>query len=109
MISKLKMEQIILHTLNEDTSSFVQLMQHDRNRIAETLAKILFNINEEELKMYRENVSDEITSKLEHISELGKLHDKLKEIPFYKLSERSKLKLEILELESSHKYKYSKK
>ena len=106
MINKLKIKQIILQTLNEDTSSFVQLMQHDRNRIAETLAQILNNINEEELKMYRENVSDEITSKLEHISELRKLHDKLKQIPFYKLSERSKLKLKILDLESKVRYSY---
>ena len=100
MISRLKIEEIILHTLNEDTNSFIHLKESDRKLVAQTLSNILYNINEAELKMYRVNVSDVITSKLKHISELGKLHDELKRIPFYKFSERSKLKLEILDLKS---------
>lgn len=104
MIDKQKIEEIVLNILNKDSSSFVHLMNHDRKRISQIIAQSLDDINEEELKHKRKEASDEILSKLNHISELGKLHDKLKEIPFYKLSERSKLKLEILELESKTQY-----
>lgn len=101
MIDMLKIEEIVLNILNEDSSSFIHLMNHDRKRISQKIAQTLYDINEEELKLKRKKESDEILSKLNKLSELGKLHDKLKEIPFYKLSERSKLKFEILDLESS--------
>lgn len=101
MIDMLKIEEIVLNILNEDSSSFIHLMDHDRKRISQKIAQTLYDINEEELKLKRKKESDEILSKLNKLSELGKLHDKLKEIPFYKLSERSKLKFEILDLESS--------
>lgn len=39
-------EEIILKVLNEDASSWVHLMEHDRKRIAKTLAKILDTIEE---------------------------------------------------------------
>lgn len=104
MIDKSKLEEIVLNILNKDSSSFIHLMNHDRKRISQIIAQKLDDINEEELELKCKEASDEILSKLNYISELGKLHDKLKEIPFYKLSERSKLKLEILDLESKMKY-----
>ena len=79
-------------------------MNHDRKRISQVIAQALDDINEEELRIKRKAASDEILSKLNNISELGKLHDKLKEIPFYKFSERFKLKFEILDLESKMRY-----
>lgn len=99
MINRLNIEEIILHTLNEDTPNFIHLKESDRKLVAQTLSNILYNVNEAELEMKRKAASNEISLKLEHISELGKLHDKLKRIPFYKFSQRYKLKLEILDLE----------
>ena len=106
MINKQKIEEIVLKILNEDPSSFIHLMNHDRKRISQTIAQTLDDINEEELKIKHKAASDEILQKLNKIEELGKLHDKLKEIPFYKFSERSKLRFEILNLESKMQYNY---
>ncbi len=104
MIGKLKIEKIVLNVLNKDSSSFIHLMDHDRKRISKTIAQSLDDINEEELKLKRKIASDEILQKLNNIEELGKLHDKLKKVPFYKMSECSKLRFEILFLELKIKY-----
>ncbi len=104
MIDKLKIEETVLSILNKDSSSFIHLMNHDRKRISQIIAQTLNDINEKELEHKRKEASNEILQKLNHISELGKLHDRFKKIPFYRFSERSKLRFEILELESKVRY-----
>lgn len=97
-------EEIILKVLNEDTSSWIYLMEHDRVRIASTLAKILNSIEEADKAQKRKEASNEILAKLDILTELGSLHDELKKIPFYKFSERNTLKWKIMELDAKRLY-----
>lgn len=100
----MKKEEIILKVLNEDTSSWVHLMEHDRKCIAKTLAKILDIIEETDKEQKRKDASTEISAKLDILIELGDLHDHLKKIPFYKFSERNTLKWKIRELDAKRLY-----
>lgn len=97
-------EEIILNVLNEDVSSYIHLMEHDRKRLAHAIAKILDVINESELELKRKAASDEILAKLDLLTELGSLHDELKKMPWYKFSERNALKWKIIELDSKRLY-----
>ncbi len=97
-------EEIILKVLNEDTSAWLYLMEHDRKRIAKTLAKILDNTEEAIKEQKRKEASDETLAKLDLLNELGTLYDELKKIPFYKFSERNALKWKIGELDAKRLY-----
>ena len=79
-------------------------MEHDRKRVAHTIALRLEANDESVLELKRKAVSDEILAKLDLLTEIGSLHDKLKKIPFYKFSERSALKWKIRELDSKRLY-----
>ena len=52
-------EEIILKVLHEDTSSWVHLMEHDRKRIAQTLAKTLDSIEEADKEQKRKEDAHE--------------------------------------------------
>lgn len=97
-------EEIILNVLNEDLSSYIHLTEHDRKCLAHTIAKILDAIDKSEFELKRKAVSDEISAKLDLLTEIGSLYDKLKKIPWYKFSERSALKWKIRELDSKRLY-----
>ena len=96
-------EEIILNVLNEDLGSYIHA-EHDRKCLAHTIAKILDAISESEFELKCKAVSDEISAKLDLLTELGSLHDKLKKIPWYKFSERNALKWKIRELDSKRLY-----
>ena len=74
-------EEIILNALNEDVSSYIHLAEHDRKCLAHTIALRLEAHDESLLELKRKAVSDEISAKLDLLTELGSLHDKLKKIP----------------------------
>lgn len=99
----LNKEEIILKILNEDVSSWVHLMNHDRKRISQTIVKALDSAEEANKEQKQKETSDEILAKLNILIELKKLHDELKKIPFYKLSERDTLKWKIIELDVEFK------
>lgn len=95
-------EEIILNVLN--VSSYIRLMEHDRKCLAHTIALRLEAYDESVLELKRKAASDEISAKLDLLTELGLLHDKLKKIPFYKFSGRNALKWKIRELDSKRLY-----
>ena len=97
-------EEIILKVLNEDTSAWVRLMEHDRKRIAKTLAKILDTIEGTAKEQKRKEASEEISARLETLAEIEALYDELKKLPFYKFSERNVLKCKIKELDAKRLY-----
>lgn len=97
-------EEIILNVLSEDKGVFAQLSIDDRKSLAGTIARILDAVEKSELDLKRKAASAEILAKLELMKEVGDLHDKLKEIPFYKFSSRSVVRFKILDLETKLRY-----
>lgn len=97
-------EEIILGVLIEDTGNFFQLSIDDRRHLAGTIARIFDAVEKHDFELKRKEVSDEIAAKLELVKEIGALQGKLKEIPFYKFSARTEIRLKILELQSELQY-----
>jgi hypothetical protein len=97
-------EEIVLNVLNEDKGIFAQLSSDDRKGVAGTITRILDAIEKSESDMKRKVASAEILAKLELMKEVGDLHDKLREIPFYKFSSRREMRFKILDLEAKFRY-----
>ena len=75
MITKENIQEIILNELNNDSSSFIHLMDHDRKRlaniIAQSISRSIDDDNKTELELKRKSASDEILRKLENLDERG--------------------------------------
>ena len=97
-------EEIILNVLNEDAGVFTKWSVDDRKHLAGTIARILDAVEKSELELKRKTASEEISAKLEIVKEISALQDKLKEIPFYRFSARTEIRLKILELQSELQY-----
>jgi len=97
-------EEIILNVLNEDVSSYIHLAEHDRKCLAHTIALRLEAHDESLLELKRKAVSDEISAKLNLLTEIGSLYDELKKIPWYRFSARNIIKWKIRELDSKRLY-----
>lgn len=97
-------EEIILNALNEDVSSYIHLTEDDRKCLAHTIALRLDANDESVLELKCKAASDEILAKLDLLTEIGSLYDKLKKIPWYRFSARNIIKWKIRELDSKRLY-----
>lgn len=97
-------EEVVFGVLNEDTGVFSRWSIDDRKNLAGTIVRIIDAIKKSEIEVERKTMSDEISAKLEIVKEIGIFQGKLKEIPFYKFSARTDIRLKILELQSELQY-----
>lgn len=93
-------EEIILNVLND----YIHLKDNDKKCLAHTIALRLDANDELILELKRKAASDEISAKLNLLSEIGSLHDELKKIPWYRFSARNIIKWKIRELDSKRLY-----